>query len=180
MASPSPSRCRTSTRSARRSGRRSRCRCRSGSGLAKYSPVEAAGLALARAAATANVISGSGTLDVVRYGAILPARTIVEVRGAGVTYDGQYFVDSTSHTIMRGSYKQNFTLSRNALIASGTAPLPAVTRALGGFAAAATAVPPGVPGGAGITVSPPGPSLPAPVLPAPANAGRIAALPASP
>ncbi|MGO8892170.1 MAG: hypothetical protein ACLP8X_01245 [Streptosporangiaceae bacterium] len=150
------------------------------SGLAKYTPVQAAGLALARAAATANVISGSGSLDVMRYGAILPARTLVEVRGAGVTYDGQYFVESTSHTIKRGSYKQGFTLSRNRLIASGTSPLSTVVQQLGGFAAAATAAPPGLPGGVGITVSPPGPSLPAPVLPAAGNTGRIAALPASP
>ena len=150
------------------------------SGLAKYTPVQAAGLALARAAADANVISGSGSLDVMRYGAILPARTLVEVRGAGVTYDGQYFVESTSHTIMRGSYKQDFTLSRNRLIASGTSPLSTVVQQLGGFAAAATAAPQGLPGGAGVTVSPPGPSLAAPVLPAAGNTGRIAALPASP
>ena len=150
------------------------------SGLAKYSPVQAAALALARAAETANVVSGSGNLDVMRYGAILPARTIVEVRGAGITYDGQYFVDSTTHTIKRGSYKQSFTLSRNALIAGGASLLSAATQELAGFAAAATAVPPGVPGGVGITVSPPGPSLPAPVLPAASSAGRIAALPASP
>ena len=150
------------------------------SGLAKYSPIQAAGIALAKAAETANVISGSGTLDVMRYGAILPARTIVEVRGAGITYDGQYFVDSTTHTIKPGSYKQSFTLSRNALIAGGASLLSAATQELAGFAAAVTAVPPGVPGGVGITVSPPGPSLPAPVLPAASSAGRIAALPASP
>ena len=50
-------------------------------GLAKYSPIQAAGIALAKAASTANVISGQGTLDVLRYGSILPARTVVEVRG---------------------------------------------------------------------------------------------------
>ena len=50
-----------------------------------------------------------------RYGGILPARTIVEVRGAGITYDGQYFVESCTHTIKPGSYKQSFNLTRNAL-----------------------------------------------------------------
>ena len=88
-------------------------------GLAKYNPIEAAAIGLARASAAANIVSGQGTLDVMRYGAILPARTIVEVRGAGITYDGQYFIESTTHTIKPGSYKQSFTLSRNALIAGG-------------------------------------------------------------
>jgi hypothetical protein len=144
-------------------------------GLAKYSPVQAAGIALAKAASTANVISGQGTLDVLRYGSILPARTIVEVRGAGITYDGQYFVESTTHTISRGSYKQSFTLSRNALIATGGSPLsnPAPAQQLSGFAGLAK------PGGAGQVASPPGPVLPAPA-PSAGTGGRIAALPASP
>ncbi len=152
-------------------------------GLAKYSPIQAAGIALAKAASTANVISGQGTLDVLRYGSILPARTIVEVRGAGITYDGEYFVDSTTHTIKPGSYKQSFTLSRNALIASSASLLPypaAAVQQLSGFAAPAAPGPPALPGGAGIVISPPGPLLPAPTIPAPASGGQIAALPASP
>ena len=152
-------------------------------GLAKYNPVQAAGIALAKAASTANVISGQGTLDVLRYGSILPARTIVEVRGAGITYDGEYFVDSTTHTIKPGSYKQSFTLSRNALIAGGTSLLPSPAGAvqqLSGFTAPAAPGPPAPPGGAGIVISPPGPLLPAPMIPAPASGGQIAALPASP
>ena len=151
-------------------------------GLAKYNPIQAAGIALAKAALTANVISGKGTLDVLRYGSILPARTIVEVRGAGITYDGQYFVDSTTHTIKPGSYKQSFSLSRNALIAGGGSPLPYLTspvQKLSGFAASAAPAPPALPGGVGVVTSPPGPLLPAPTPPA-GNAGRIAALPASP
>jgi len=151
-------------------------------GLAKYNPIQAAGIALAKAASTANVISGQGTLDVLRYGSILPARTIVEVRGAGITYDGQYFVDSTTHTIKPGSYKQSFTLSRNALIASGGGqlpkPAPAVQK-LGGFAAPTPPAPPAPPGGVGTVTSPPGPLLPAPT-PSAGSGGRIAALPASP
>jgi hypothetical protein len=136
-------------------------------GLAKYNPIQAAGIALAKAASTANVISGRGTLDVLRYGSILPARTIVEVRGAGITYDGEYFVESTTHTIKPGSYKQSFTLSRNALIAGGGNPLSYLSspvQELGGFAQAA----------------PPGPRLAAPSPPATGRSGRIAALPASP
>lgn len=88
-------------------------------GLSSYTPLQAAGIALARTADAANVISGSGSLDVLRYGEILNARTIVQVRGAGITYDGDYFVDSVTHTIKPGSYKQSFTLLRNRLIADG-------------------------------------------------------------
>jgi hypothetical protein len=152
-------------------------------GLAKYTPIQAAGIALATAASTANVISGNGTLDVLRYGSILPARTVVEVRGAGTTYDGQYFVDSTTHTIKPGSYKQSFTLSRNALIAGGGNPLSYLTspvQELGGFAASAAPTPLTLPGGVGIVTSPPGPLLPAPLPPPAGRGGRIAALPASP
>ena len=152
-------------------------------GLAKYNPIQAAGIALAKAASTANVISGQGTLDVLRYGSILSARTIVEVRGAGITYDGQYFVDSTTHTIKPGSYKQGFTLSRNALIGGGGSALSYLTspvQELGGFAGPPTPVPAALPGGVGIVTSPPGPLLPAPAPPHAGRGGRIAALPASP
>lgn len=88
-------------------------------GLAGYKPWQAAAIALGRAAESANIVHGQGTLDVLRYGGILPARTLVEVRGAGITYDGQYFVESCTHTIKPGSYKQSFTLTRNALVAGG-------------------------------------------------------------
>ena len=88
-------------------------------GLSGYSPIEAAVIALAKAADSANVISGQGTLDVLRYGSILPARTVVQVQGAGITYDGEYFVSSVTHTIKPGSYQQSFTLQRNRLIGGG-------------------------------------------------------------
>jgi hypothetical protein len=150
-------------------------------GLAKYNPIQAAGIALAKAASTANVISGQGTLDVLRYGSILPARTLVEVRGAGITFDGQYFVDSVTHTIKPGSYKQSFTLSRNALIAGGglLSYLSSPVQELSGFAAPAAPFLPTLPGGLSVVTSPPGPLLAPPSPPAPSGGG-IAALPASP
>jgi hypothetical protein len=150
-------------------------------GLAKYTPVQAAGIALAKAASTANVISGQGTLDVLRYGSILPARTLVEVRGAGITFDGQYFVDAVTHTIKPGSYKQSFTLSRNALIAGGglLSYLGSPVQELSGFAAPAAPILPALPGGLSVVTSPPGPLLAPPSPPAPSG-GSIAALPASP
>ena len=87
--------------------------------MAKFNPLQAAAIGLAKASRSANVVTGSGSLDVLRYGSILNARTLVSVKGAGITYDGDYYVDSCTHTIKPGSYKQSFSLSRNALIAGG-------------------------------------------------------------
>jgi hypothetical protein len=61
-------------------------------------------------------ISVTGTLDVVRYGKILRSRMLVGVRGAGLAYDGLYYVNSVTHNIKRGEYKQDFKLSRDGLI----------------------------------------------------------------
>jgi len=73
---------------------------------------------LAKAAATADVVSGNGTISVLRYGGILQARQLVGVRGAGLAFDGMYYVESTQHQIKPGEYKQGFTLKRNALVAN--------------------------------------------------------------
>jgi hypothetical protein len=85
-------------------------------GLAKFTPLQAAGIALAKAARSADVISGQGTLDVLRYGRILKSRRLVGVRGAGPAHDGLYYVSSVTHSIKRGEYKQSFSLSRNATV----------------------------------------------------------------
>jgi hypothetical protein len=61
-------------------------------------------------------ITVSGTLDVVRYGGILRSKMLVGVRGAGIAYDGLYYVNSVTHELKRGEYKQNFELSRDGLI----------------------------------------------------------------
>jgi hypothetical protein len=78
--------------------------------------LEAASKGLAKASQSADVVSASGQLDVLRYGKILNARGLVGVRGAGLTYDGLYFVKSVTHNIKHGEYKQSFSLTRNALI----------------------------------------------------------------
>jgi hypothetical protein len=59
-----------------------------------------------------------GSLDVLRYGHVLRSRLMVGVRGAGNAYDGLYYVNSVTHSIKRGEYKQNFELSRDGLIAN--------------------------------------------------------------
>jgi hypothetical protein len=64
----------------------------------------------------ADAVSGTGSLSVVRYGHILKARQLVGVRGAGLAYDGMYYVESVTHNLKRGEYKQSFTLSRDGLV----------------------------------------------------------------
>lgn len=59
-----------------------------------------------------NVVTASGSLDGGRYGRILRPRGLVGLRGAGFTYDGLYYVQQVSHQIRRGSYTQDFTLTR--------------------------------------------------------------------
>lgn len=85
---------------------------------AKYSPIRGALIGLAKAAKSADGVSGSGTLDVLRYGRVLKARKLVGVRGAGPAFDGLYYVQSVTHAIKRGEYKQNFTLGRNGLLST--------------------------------------------------------------
>jgi hypothetical protein len=60
-------------------------------------------------------VFGSGRLDVARYGRLLRSRRLVGVRGAGLAFDGLYYVASVTHDIERGSYKQGFELARDAL-----------------------------------------------------------------
>ncbi len=81
-------------------------------------------LGLARTAEASDAISGSGQLDTLRYGHILKARGLVSVRGAGLAYDGFYYVKSVTHNIKRGEYKQSFTLARDGLISSTPLVIP--------------------------------------------------------
>jgi hypothetical protein len=85
---------------------------------AKLSPAQAVMVGMARASETADVVSADGSLDVLRYGQILKARQLVGVRGAGVAFDGLYYVESARHRIKLGEYKQSFSLKRNALISN--------------------------------------------------------------
>ena len=85
---------------------------------AKLSPVQAVLQGLAYASQHADAVTGTGTLDVTRYGAVLAARRLVGVRGAGEAFDGLYYVQSVTHNIKRGEYKQSFNLSRDGLISN--------------------------------------------------------------
>ena len=83
---------------------------------AKQDPAQVAAEALAVAAQSADAITGSGQLDVLRYGQVLRPRELVGVRGAGLAYDGLFYVKSVTHNLKRGAYTQNFTLAREGLI----------------------------------------------------------------
>jgi len=71
-----------------------------------------------------DAVSVSGSLDVLRYGHVLRARQLVGVRGAGLAYDGMYYVNSVTHNIKRGQYKINFQLSRDGLISNTPKVMP--------------------------------------------------------
>ena len=85
---------------------------------ARLNPAHAAMLGLARAAKTSEAVTGTGSLDVLRYGHVLKARSLVGIRGAGEAFDGLYFVKSVTSRIQRGVFKQDFTVTRNGLIST--------------------------------------------------------------
>jgi hypothetical protein len=49
---------------------------------------------------------------------------LVGVRGAGVTYDGMYYVNTVTHNLKQGEYKQSFSLSRDGLISQTPVVVP--------------------------------------------------------
>lgn len=59
-----------------------------------------------------NVVTGSGSLDALRYEELLKPRGLVGLRGAGYSYDGFYYVKQVNHTIEQGSYQQQFNIER--------------------------------------------------------------------
>jgi hypothetical protein len=84
--------------------------------MASLSPVEALKRAFGLMLNNADAITGNGSLNTTQYGFILQTRALVGVRGAGPAYDGFYYVNSVTHNIKSGEYKQSFTLSRDGLI----------------------------------------------------------------
>lgn len=79
---------------------------------ANLSLTEAILQALSASMASADAVVATGEVDAVRYGRVLRARRPVDVRGAGRTHDGTYYVQRVTHRIQRGRYKQSFTLKR--------------------------------------------------------------------
>lgn len=92
--------------------------------VAQKDPADAALSIRADLMNSSQAISGNGTLDVLRYGHVLRSRMLVGVRGAGIAYDGLYYVDSVTHNVKHGEYKQSFSLSRDGLISNTPVVLP--------------------------------------------------------
>jgi hypothetical protein len=84
--------------------------------MANLSPVEAVKRAFGLMLNNADAITGNGSLNTTQYGSLLQTRAVVGVRGAGPAYDGFYYINSVTHNIKQGEYKQSFTLSRDGLI----------------------------------------------------------------
>jgi hypothetical protein len=80
--------------------------------IANKDPVGAALAGLGKLFESADVVTASGQMDVLRYGQVFKARQLCAVRGGGAYYDGLYYVKSTTHDIKRGEYKQSFSLAR--------------------------------------------------------------------
>jgi len=74
--------------------------------------------ALLAGGARAEPLSATGAMDLARYGSPLDARQLVGVRGAGLAHDGLWYVRQVTHSLGRGSWKQNFQLARDGLIAN--------------------------------------------------------------
>jgi hypothetical protein len=85
---------------------------------ANLNPVQAIARGIAEASRTSDSVSGNGSLNVLRYGHVLKARSLVGVRGAGDAFNGLYYVKSVTHKIQRGEYKQDFSLTRNGLLST--------------------------------------------------------------
>src|SRR5207253_1310243 len=69
--------------------------------LSKKTATEVVNQILGILAHSSDAITVSGSLDVIRYGRVLRSRMIVGVRGAGLAYDGLYYVNSVTHNIKR-------------------------------------------------------------------------------
>lgn len=83
--------------------------------------------ALTGANEASGVVEANGKVDAVRYGRALRARRLVEVLGAGQSYNGTYYVKQVIHNIQlqpRGEYTQSFMLTREGRGASGTSVAP--------------------------------------------------------
>ena len=94
-------------------------------GQTRIVPIESSGLnftqAMARAQAmvdeaSRDAVRVTGTLNSAQYNAALKARDRVQLRGAGLTFNGDYKVSDVRHVIKPGSYRQEFTLTRGELL----------------------------------------------------------------
>ncbi|MBS7542770.1 hypothetical protein [Ancylobacter oerskovii] len=84
----------------------------------QLSPLAALMRGIAYASQHSDCVFASGSLDVLRYGQVLKSRRLVGLRGAGLAFDGLYYVSRVTHEIARGQYKQSFELARNGVVST--------------------------------------------------------------
>ncbi|MEZ6242092.1 MAG: contractile injection system protein, VgrG/Pvc8 family [Phycisphaerales bacterium] len=85
----------------------------SGSGLSETGELQGFAQSLADRAAWA--VSCEGEIAGVTYGDVIRPGLPINVRGAGTSFSGTYYVERVLHVISGDGYKQKFTLKRNAL-----------------------------------------------------------------
>jgi hypothetical protein len=82
---------------------------------AKLTVTEAASALLAKAARSAEAMTGRGTMDVARTRVRLRAGAIVDVRGAAKPFDGLFAVSRVRDTVTKHHHHQTFELVRAGL-----------------------------------------------------------------
>ncbi len=88
-------------------------------GAAKYNPVQAALIGLAKAAQVNKApLKISGQLDVSRYGRLLEPHKLVGLRGFGAAFNGLYYVEMVRTELAEGALTQSFELTRNGLLST--------------------------------------------------------------
>ncbi len=92
---------------------------------ARLDPSLGALRALASSSESSDAVAATGEIDAVRYGRVLRSRRLVGVSGAGLSYDGNYYVTQVTHRIRRGEYKQGFSLTREGHGSATPVVLPA-------------------------------------------------------
>ena len=82
-------------------------------------------------AGAAGFVVASGEIDGRSYGAVLRARRLVGIDGAGPTHSGNYYVTRVRHRLTGDAYVQSFEARRNAVgllgsenLAPAAGPLP--------------------------------------------------------
>ena len=73
---------------------------------AKLSFLKALERGVVKAFGSQDAVTASGSLNVLRYGRPLKARQLVGVRGAGMAYDGLYYIQSVNSTLKHGEFNQ--------------------------------------------------------------------------
>ena len=88
-------------------------------GAAKYNPVQAALIGMAKAAQVNKApLKISGQLDVSRYGRLLEPHKLVGLRGFGAAFNGLHYVEMVRTDLAEGSLTQSFELTRNGLLST--------------------------------------------------------------